>query len=173
MTKNDQLLEKAIKISKTVHQHQKYGQVPYFHHILDVVRLTQQHCPYFIDRHKAKICAYLHDTVEDSDTTLDNLSKNGFPQDIIDAIYILTDEDGLNRKERKLKTYEKIKNSNNLLGIFVKMCDRIANTEYSIKSNNKAKLSMYQKEYKLFKEALYRKELDFLWKVMDKQVNQK
>jgi (p)ppGpp synthase/HD superfamily hydrolase len=45
---------------------------------------------------EAEICvALLHDVVEDTDTTLDDLRRVGFPPRIVDALSLLTHADGV------------------------------------------------------------------------------
>ena len=39
--------------------------------------------------------ALLHDVVEDSDITLDNLSSNGIPKNVIDALRLLTHDSSI------------------------------------------------------------------------------
>ena len=42
-----------------------------------------------------RITAVLHDVVEDSDITLDDLRAAGFPDEILTAVQLLTHEDGI------------------------------------------------------------------------------
>lgn len=84
-------LERAIELAVAAHRGQKdrSGQ-PY---ILHPLWLMQQ----FEDT-KAMIVAVLHDTVEDSSLTLQDLKGEGFSEEIIEAIDALT--------RRKEETYE-------------------------------------------------------------------
>ncbi|MGN0056174.1 MAG: HD domain-containing protein [Atopobiaceae bacterium] len=43
----------------------------------------------------AKIAALLHDTVEDTDVTLDDLTATGFPPEVVEAVDLLTHRDGV------------------------------------------------------------------------------
>ena len=76
-------LDKAVAIAVDAHTGQvdKYGQ-PY---ILHPVRVMSR-----VESPDEKIVAILHDVVEDSDRTLDDLRKEGFADDIINAIGLLT-----------------------------------------------------------------------------------
>ena len=65
-----------------------------------------------------------------------------------EIVYAVTDELGRNRKERKEKTYPKIKA--NWKATAVKICDRIANATQS-RDYNKGLFEMYKKENKDFK----------------------
>lgn len=77
------LLEKAIALAVAGHSGQvdKAGQ-PY---ILHPLRLMMR-----MRGESAQIVAVLHDLVEDTDTTLDDLRQEGFPEEIIVALDHLT-----------------------------------------------------------------------------------
>ncbi len=81
------LLEKAQQIAKDAHQGQldKAGK-PYIEHPLRVMNS--------LETVEAKIVAVLHDTVEDSDLTLDTLVDLGFPPQIVNAIDAITKRQG-------------------------------------------------------------------------------
>lgn len=80
-------LETAVKIAVEAHQGQKdkYG-APYILHPLRVMAR--------VDSETEKIVAILHDVVEDTDWTLDNLRKKGFSAEIIQAIDCVTKREG-------------------------------------------------------------------------------
>jgi hypothetical protein len=70
--------------------------------------------------------------------------KEHLGQEAADIIYALTNEKGKNRKERANdKYYEGIKNTPG--AVFVKLCDRIANVQYS-KMTGSRMFEMYKKE---------------------------
>jgi hypothetical protein len=70
--------------------------------------------------------------------------KNHLGQDAADIIYAVTNEKGKNRKERANdKYYEGIRNTPG--AVFVKLCDRIANVQYS-KMTGSRMFEMYKKE---------------------------
>jgi len=83
----DLLLEKAIKIAVEAHEGQKdrYGQ-PYILHVLRVTFLGKNR--------KEQICGALHDLVEDSDWTVEDLLQEGFPPDIVEVVRLMTIEEG-------------------------------------------------------------------------------
>lgn len=79
------LTKKAMKISFEAHKNQvdKNG-MPYIYH---PVHLAEQ----MTDENT--ICvALLHDVVEDTDITFEDLSKEGFPDEIIAALKLMTHE---------------------------------------------------------------------------------
>lgn len=77
------LLEHAIAIALDVHsgQQDRYGH-PYILHPLHVMLQ--------MDTKEEMVAAVLHDVVEDSDTTLDDLRAQGFPEDILHVVDLLT-----------------------------------------------------------------------------------
>lgn len=80
-------LDKAVRIATQAHHGQKdrYGQ-PYFLHPLRVMER--------MDSESAKIVAVLHDVVEKSDWTLEDLRREGFSGEIVAAVDKLTKRDG-------------------------------------------------------------------------------
>ena len=80
------MLSKAIEIAAKAHRNQTdKGGSPY---ILHPMRVMLNFCG---DEEEAvKICAVLHDVVEDTDVTLDDLRAEGFSEEIIAALDCLT-----------------------------------------------------------------------------------
>jgi len=101
--------------------------------------------------------AYLHDVVEDTDCTLEDV-KAAFGSEVAEAVALLTDEPGENRKERKAKTYAKLAkaptNTAGLVARIVKAADRLANVRACKKKGNEGLLRMYQKEHSAFRQAV-------------------
>lgn len=83
MSNLELLLQKAIDLAHQAHAQQvdKGGQ-PYINHPLRV--MAKMETP------REKIVAVLHDAVEDSALTLEDLLNQGFPADIVDSIAALT-----------------------------------------------------------------------------------
>ena len=92
-----------------------------------------------------------HDLIEDTRTNYHEvLNKAG--KDIADIIYALTNEKGRNREERgNEKYYEGIRNTKG--ATFVKLCDRIANVQYS-KMTHSSMYDKYKKENDKFLEMM-------------------
>jgi len=92
-----------------------------------------------------------HDLIEDTRTSYNDV-KNQLGQGAADVIYAVTNEKGKTRKERaNAKYYEGIRETKG--GVFVKMCDRIANVRYS-KMTQSRQFEMYKKENKDFMAQL-------------------
>jgi (p)ppGpp synthase/HD superfamily hydrolase len=87
--------------------------------------------------------AWGHDLIEDTRVSYNDVKEN-LGQEAADIIYALTNEKGKNRKERANdKYYEGIRNTPG--AVFVKLCDRIANVQYS-KMTGSRMFEMYRKE---------------------------
>ena len=80
------LTKMALKISFDAHKNQvdKSG-MPYVYHPF---HLAEQ-----MDDEYTTCVALLHDVVEDTDITLDDLKKEGFPKEVTDAIVLMTHDD--------------------------------------------------------------------------------
>ena len=80
------LTKKALAISFNAHKNQtdKSG-APYVYHPFHVAEQ--------MDDEYSTCVALLHDTVEDTDITLDYLKSEGFPDEVIDALALMTHDD--------------------------------------------------------------------------------
>jgi (p)ppGpp synthase/HD superfamily hydrolase len=131
---------------------QRYGSAPYSKHLLDVVSVKKQYEYYLSDDVSLDVeeACYCHDLVEDTDVSADDIEQITNKR-VASIVFKVTNERGENRKVRNFKTYPKIWDDD--LAIFVKLCDRIANTRNS-KSSGHSMFEKYKKEYALFKYAL-------------------
>lgn len=79
------LTKKALKLCFEAHKEQtdKAG-LPYVFHPFHIAEQ--------MDDEISTVCALLHDVVEDTDTTFDDLSAMGFPQKVMDVLKLLTHE---------------------------------------------------------------------------------
>lgn len=111
------LLERAIDIALQAHKGQiDKGGLPYILHPLAV--MTN------VETKNEKIVAVLHDVVEDTKYTIEDLRKEGFPEEILLAVDTLTrrcDEDYFDYINR-VKTNE--------LAVKIKIKDLEHNTEF-------------------------------------------
>ena len=83
----ERLYEKAVMIAQEAHKGQlDKGGNPYIEHPLYVA--SQVETP------ELKMIAVLHDTLEDSNLTADDLKEAGLPEEVVEAIAVLTHEDG-------------------------------------------------------------------------------
>jgi predicted metal-dependent HD superfamily phosphohydrolase len=148
-----------------IHQHdiecnQKYDKTkPYSYHLELVVSKVDKFKHLLSDdtdfEYEIAICAaWGHDLIEDARQTYNDIAnKKIYPKEsygvvtyhsiskkVADIIYLLTDEKGKNRSERHSdKYFADLKETH--LAVFVKLCDVIANVQYSILMES----SMYNK----------------------------
>lgn len=103
-------LEKAITIAVQAHtgQTDKVGQ-PYILHVLTVM--------FSLDTTEEKIVGVLHDVIEDTTTTLDDLRAAGFSENVLSALNALT-----HPKHEPYETYIQ-RVSENPLATRVKLAD--------------------------------------------------
>ena len=95
---NTKLTRKAMIIAYNAHQNQfDKANIPYIYH---PIHIAEQ-----MDTELECIVALLHDVVEDTDVTLNDLEKE-FPQEVIDLLKILTHDKKIDYIEyiKKVKT---------------------------------------------------------------------
>ncbi len=148
------------------HAEQKYGVLPYCYHLDAVAGIVK---PY---GEQAVQLAYLHDVVEDTEATIAEIEQK-FGKFIADCVHVLTDEPGIDRAERKRRTYRKMSlvAADLHLALIVKAADRLANLTACVSENRADKLTMYINEHELFRRSVYRADLcETIWREMDKLV---
>jgi (p)ppGpp synthase/HD superfamily hydrolase len=120
-----------------------YDGRPYEYHLESVIQWVNRfiHLIPMEDREDVVCAAWCHDVIEDCRETYNDV-KELFGERVAEIVYAVTNEKGKNRHERANdKYYEGIRNTQ--YATFVKLCDRLANVEYSkfVKSEG----SMYKK----------------------------
>jgi (p)ppGpp synthase/HD superfamily hydrolase len=102
-------------------------------------------------RDVCRIATYSHDLIEDTRTSYNDV-RQVLGQEVAEVVYALTNEKGKSRSERANdKYYEGIRNTPG--ATFVKLCDRIANVQYS-KLTKSRMFEMYKKENEHFMSNL-------------------
>ena len=160
------MIDKARSFAIEAHGDQKYGEKPYIHHLEAVVSILE---PY---GNEAKLIGYLHDVAEDTHVSIDEI-KSIFGEFVANCVAILSDELGSNRKERKIKTYEKMSKvtGKETLALVVKAADRLANIEACISDDNEKLLDMYKNEHQAFTKAVYRSGIcEDIWARINKAI---
>lgn len=156
-------IKKAMKFAQEKHSSQMYDHFPYFKHLENVYNTLIQ---FGFDENNFEdldilIASWLHDTMEDTATSYSDLKKE-FGENVAEIVYCMTDELGRNRKEKKEKTYPKIRSISK--SIILKVADRIANVQHSIDENNISFIEMYKKEFEDFQHNLrIYKHIDIMW----------
>lgn len=148
-------VNKAKEFAKQAHGDQMYGEASYVSHLDQVASLVK---PY---GYTTQIIAYLHDTIEDTDITENDIAAE-FDDFVALCVSLITDpnDPGLNRKSRKEAVNAVLKGLPDTYNdaILVKVADRLANIR------NGAKNDMYRKEHPDFFHAAYRPGLcDNFW----------
>lgn len=153
---------------------QKYDALPYSFHLKSVVRFAKKFM-YLLttsDDHPFVLCiASGHDLIEDARMTYNDilLCSN---KEIADAIYACTEMRGRDRSERKNDEFYKYLVQNKL-AVFVKLCDIMANSTFSIATNSSMfvkqkeewlRIKYYHLEY-FNHETLYADMFEFLDKI--------
>lgn len=135
-----ELLNRAIAIAERAHaaQFDKMG-APYLLHVMRVMLRGQTD--------DEKICGVLHDVIEDTPITFDDLKKEGFPDHILAALICLTktsDAENYDDFIARVKT--------NPLAVRVKLNDLEDNMDIrrlaSIGEKEAARLNKYLKAYR-------------------------
>jgi (p)ppGpp synthase/HD superfamily hydrolase len=163
----NEFLEKsnAKMLAEFLHAKQTYDDQDYIYHIDMVVCVLERFGIYDED---LIIAAYLHDSVEDTSASLKLIEKY-FGIEVMRIVNAVTNEQGLNRKERNLKTYQKL--MQNKRAIIVKLADRIANVEQALLKGNMRFFKMYADEYPGFKyylRGVSTEQAKPLWEHLDK-----
>lgn len=105
-------------------QTRKYSGEPYIQHLDSVVRILRS---FGIDSPRVLCAAYLHDTVEDTSTTIEHIF-DVFGEDIAELVYWLTDAEQGNRHMRKIMSAWRLGRAP-FEAKLIKLADLIDNTE--------------------------------------------
>jgi (p)ppGpp synthase/HD superfamily hydrolase len=127
----------AKALALLAHRNQKYGDQPYFNHLADVVRRVKT-----ITQDPEVVCAaWLHDTVEDTDVTIDDI-RSKFGDNVAAMVWAVTGE-GPDRTSQMASAIAKIAQTPG--AELVKSADRLSNASAS-KAEKKMKLYQRYKD---------------------------
>lgn len=137
----------AREFAIAAHGSQTYGDKPYVYHLDAVASIV---CglgePYVT-------LAYLHDVLEDTDTTKADLAE-AFGEGMACAVDLITDPPTGSRKSRKKVINDRLELVGELAwdwpALVVKVADRLANVREASKTGNARKLQMYATEHDAF-----------------------
>lgn len=147
------MLEKAMEYAIKCHSETNHfygGNKPYSHHLSMVVGVAQDfiHLIPEAERENVLAACWCHDVIEDCRQTYNDVKKQTNER-VADIVFAVTNEKGKTRSDRaNSKYYDVIRNTPHAR--FVKICDRIANYEYSQMEES----DMYEK---------YKKEMNSFW----------
>lgn len=108
---NDLLLKTLELVIKLFEGKTDKAGLPYYNHLLKVYAN--------VDNYDEKIIALLHDVVEDTEVTFDDLKVYGYPENILEALRVLTKKKG----EYYPDYIERIIDGNNIQALNVKLAD--------------------------------------------------
>ena len=151
-----QLIMRARELAFSYHKNQKYGSHPYSYHLDSVVKFVKLYS-YMIseDLQEDAICiAYLHDILEDTLCTQDEILRALNPRILLIVKLLTKNESNLEKYFNKIALDD--------LAIFIKLCDRYSNILESIKNGNNRKLAKYKEQNPLFIRILLDKKYNDL-----------
>ena len=142
--------EKAREYCVKAHGIQKYAKVyPYSFHLDAAVEVASR---FGITDRRIILAILGHDVIEDTRQKIWQMAVAGFPVRSLRMIWLVTDKAGATRDERKANTLPGIRQDED--AVIVKLCDRIANVEFSIR-NHEPKFARHVAEYAFFRASLY------------------
>ncbi len=137
------ILSKALQIASTEHYYYDRGGTPYILHPIRIMMRLRT------DDEELMCIAVLHDVVEDSDVTFEDLKSHGFSNRIIDALELLT--------HRSVDSYEEYieRIALNYDAVLVKMQDLRDNMDASrlkgASEKDIQRMAKYMKSYEYLK----------------------
>lgn len=149
-----------------MHGAQRYGDRPFIEHLDAVAKLVG-------DDPLLRTVAYLHDVVEDTQCTTEDL-LDLFGQDVARAVNVMTDGPG-SRAERKARSHRRLAELDPQVpwkraALVVKVADRLANVQACLDAGD-ARFYMYREEHVAFTAAVHRDGLcDGLWEQLDQRI---
>lgn len=159
MNENIDKIAKDYAIKCHTETNHLYDNRPYQTHLNLVVSAMERfsHLIPEKDRLLVRAACWVHDVIEDCRQTYNDVRKV-CGEEVAEIAYALTNEKGKNRKERASDRYYQ-----GILDVkyasFVKLCDRIANMEYSHETGNRM-FEMYCKENGEFVKKVSKPEYD-------------
>lgn len=150
-------VEEARFFALKHHGNQKYGEFSYEFHLLKVVEVVDRFAARvdvgILDLSAMRGIAWLHDVLEDTHATLADVLIE-FGPDIAIQVFAVTNESGPNRMARLKKTIPKVVAAGYYAAV-VKLADRIANIEWSIATDDHARIEMYRSEHETLMAEQY------------------
>lgn len=153
---------KAWQFATIRHTGQTYGgrqpeqQITYINHLASVameITWVMQHSAHQYDADLAIACALLHDTLEDTPTSYEELQTE-FGKKVADGVMALTKNIQLSKSEQMQDSLSRIKQQPKEVWL-VKMADRVTNLYHPPYYWNDEKISSYLKEADVIYQALH------------------
>jgi (p)ppGpp synthase/HD superfamily hydrolase len=135
-------LESAESFAKDKHRNQKYETKPYYTHLESVVDTLKN---IGVNDDDVLCAAWLHDAIEDTDTTFDDIEQR-FGSKVAVMVLSISKDSRLPKKEKERQYVEQLKNAP-LQAQLIKLCDISSNLkELKNSSWSKTKKSKYVKK---------------------------
>jgi hypothetical protein len=144
MNYDRELTEHARLFASNKHQNSRpYGKLPYITHPAAVAKLLAPYGP------EAVAAGWLHDTVEDTDATLDQLRTEGFPDAVVTAV------DGVTRRENETYfDFVRRAASTSWMSRIVKLADNVHNSSGLDQAEDRLWAAGMSKRYRRARQIL-------------------
>lgn len=170
--KTSERLRKAIAFAIEAHGVQKYGKEPYATHLHQVAETLHRFYKNVADlsnrlnigQDEFLCAAWLHDTIEDTGTTREQIEKE-FGANVANLVWAVTNESGATTEEKAKTTYRKIGSVSG--ATLLKLADRIANLETCIRQANGKMKKKYRSLFPLMKEFMRSDEGPDMWAYLE------
>ena len=136
-------VKKTFGFVKKAHAGQQYGDKPYWTHPRKVAAMGKKIFGAKFNNDAVKV-AFLHDVVEDTRYTIDQIARMGYSPEVVEAVRLLTKNKNLTYKEN----IKAIIASGNRLAIMVKYADNYSNYTGDKSTWEPSKAASSQKKYK-------------------------
>ena len=114
----NQVYKQTLEFIKSAHDGQMYGDKEYWTHPVAVAKLVRK----LGGSDDAILAALMHDVVEDTDYSLNDLTNMGYSKSVVDIVNLLTKRPGSYQEN-----IQRIINSGNKDAMIVKLADNIIN----------------------------------------------
>lgn len=131
MIESEKMILTSLEFATERHKDQKYGALPYTFHLHSVVNTLNK---YNITDPITVASGYLHDVLEDTDTTFEEL-KEQFGEDVANIVQLVSNKKSFEETVTGICT--------NPRAMDVKLADRISNMTQSYFESNKRMMKKY------------------------------
>jgi hypothetical protein len=131
------------------HRRQRYGKYPYGFHLRGVREIAMYYRFNSIDE---QVLALGHDLDEDTYVTVSDKMRAGASRLALRFIWCLMDEPGVDRKQRKSRTYPKIRRF--VVTAAIKVADRLRNLLQCFIEGNRRMFNTYNNEEAGFEKGI-------------------
>lgn len=159
----------ARRFALRAHGSQTYGTgEPYCVHLDEVAGHARRFAALFSpeDAKTLETAAWLHDTIEDTATTVEDV-RDTFGPAVAALVSAVSNNPRLHGRELHRDTYARIR-STGRLAVALKLCDRLANVRNSTPGDRH--WPHYHSDWSLFRSTLYRADdgLEPMWSALEK-----